>query len=492
MRIIFKLILILCVLLSATTATATATYTVSVPNTNPEMIHVRGAFTLESNLIGMYITRSPQLDDGQAAFVKNLVVRSADGGVIEHKYAGMGDWKLPEGVGAGERVEIEYDIALDHGKYEWGPGIDEVAYKQSDGLFFTGFSLFIFPGMNDRGAVRVRFELPDTWRASTPWTPVSDTNGEFQAANMMALGRNCLFIGAHLEETVSIEGFEFLLAIGGDLKAKKQLFVDAMTPLLPAYVEMFGGMPSASRYLVVINHGNRSDGGAFPGSYSMLIKGDVNQASSVVWGHGIAHELLHFWNGHTIKPESVQDEEWFKEGFTDYLTIVALSRSGLDTREVTFRKLENMARRYIVAKLLMESTDSMRAAGAQKHRNRFLVYGGGALIAFALDVRIRLATENRRGLDDVMKKMYEEFSSGRKYSFADILRVTKAVSGQDQSEFFEKYVDGTEMLDIGPSFREIGLQLTTMMDEFYLSDRDGATRLERARASGIFGANFVN
>ena len=220
----------------------------------------------------------------------------------------------------------------------------------------------------------------------------------------------------------------------------------------------------------------------------MLISGEVNKESSAVWGHGIAHELMHFWNGHTLVPANNSDEEWFKEGFTDYLTLIHLSRSGLDRREITYRKLENLARRYVIAKALMGSTDSMRAAGAQKHQNRFLVYGGGALVGFVLDVRIREASGNKAGLDDMMAAMYDEFgTSSEQYTLEDIVRIASAVSGADQSDFFAQYVDGTEFLDVGPYFDTIGMQLATFVDEFYLSVQDGATAEQSAMAVGILG-----
>ena len=477
----------ICVVASGAAAHAATSYTVTVSEPQPTTVHVAGRFELESDTIGMYVTSSPQLEDGQAALVRNLMVRDAGGETVGYEYEGGGDWRLT-GAAAGQTVAIEYDIALEHGDYGWGPGIDEVAYRQDDGLFFTGFSLFVVPGMASTEGVAVRFELPAGWRASTPWAGGEMGAGTYKAAGMMDLLRNCLFLGTHLEETVSLEGFTFVLALGGELKGKKQLFVEAMAPLLPAYVEMFGGMPLASRYLVVINSWDRSDGGAFLGSYSMLIRGEVSRGSAVVWGHGIAHELAHFWNGHAIAPLSESEEEWFKEGFTDYLTIIQLSRTGLDPWSVTSRKLENMARRYILAKRLMGIEDSMRAAGADKHRKRFLVYGGGALAAFAIDVRIRQATDNARGLDDLMGAMFREFgATGNRYGFEDVVRLASEVSGSSQKEFFDRYVDGTEYLDIGPYFDAIGIRLTTMMDEFYLSDREDAAPAQRAIAASIFG-----
>ena len=68
--------------------------------------------------------------------------------------------------------------------------------------------------------------------------------------------------------------------------------------------------------------------------------------------------------------------EWFKEGFTDYLTVTHLSQTGIDSRNVTFRKLENFVQRYAISRLVLRLEDSMREAGKEKHRKHTLVYGG--------------------------------------------------------------------------------------------------------------------
>ena len=312
--------------------------------------------------------------------------------------------------------------------------------------------------------------------------------GEANVADQMGLIRNCLFLGTHLEQTVQLGDFTFTMAIGGPLKEDAALFVETMEPVLPAAVGIFGGMPAESHYLVVLNSSDRSDGGAFTSSYSMLIRGDVNQASSVIWGHGISHELIHFWNGHTLKPTSYR-EEWFKEGFTDYLTILVRSRSGLEPREQIYRKLENSMRRYLLSKMILGVEESMREAGKEKHRYRMYVYGGGTLVAFALDVRIRQATGNAKGLDDLMATMCEQYAyQGKAYELADIVRVASEVSGEDQSSFFERYVDGMELLDPAPYVEAVGLQLDTFVDEFYVSERVGATAEQRAIGEALFGA----
>ena len=87
-----------------------------------------------------------------------------------------------------------------------------------------------------------------------------------------------------------------------------------------------------------------------------------------------------------------------------------------------------------------------------------------------------------------MSAMYKEFGApDTHYTFEDIVRIASEVSGEDQNDFFMSFVNGTEFLDVGPYFDTIGMQLTTFVDEFYLSVRKDATAEQSAMASGILG-----
>ena len=463
-----------------------ARYEVRVPGPDSDVVEVQATFVLESDVIGMVVHSSAELPNGEADLLEQLEVRDERGQALEVESLGYGDWRVTNGS-QGMAVQLSYRIRLEHDRYSWGPGIDEVAYRNDDGLFFTGGSLFVLPDAALPGGARVHFDLPTGWTEALPWA-IDPSNGDAIVPDGNGLLRNCFFLGTPRVEEVTLGDFAFVLVMTEGLKDKKALFVDAMRPILPEAKNIFGGMPKANRYLVVLSPSERTDGGAFANSYSMLLQGTVNQASSVVWAHGIAHELLHFWNGHTLVPATPTDEEWFKEGFTDYYTILLRSRLGMEPRETTFRKMEGCLRRYVLSKMLLGIEGSLREAGRDKHRNRMFVYGGGTLVAFTLDVRIREATENRHGLDDVMKQLYEQFAlAGRTYEFADIVRVASEVSGTDQSAFLSEFVDGTGFLDAAPYFESAGLQLDSFADEFYVSDAPNAGTEQAAIREAIFG-----
>jgi predicted metalloprotease with PDZ domain len=92
------------------------------------------------------------------------------------------------------------------------------------------------------------------------------------------------------------------------------------------------------------------------------------------------------------------------------------------------------------------------------------------------------------GLDGFMRAQYGEFGSPElRYTFEDIVRVASEVSGEDQSGFLARFVDGTEFLDAGPYFEAIGMQVVTFGDEFYLAFREDADGSQRAMARSILG-----
>jgi len=457
-------LLVLFLLWPLTSNATPASYRLHVPSVDASHVEVEARFALNGDVIGMYVIDAPSLENGSADLVEGLRVERADGTVMAVENLGVGDWKLKEGR-AGDEVVVRYRVALRHGEHVWGPGIDEVAYRTDDGLFFAGRALWIVPFDGLADGATIEFDLPDPWRASTPWPEVDGR----PTASLTTLISNCFFVGTHHEETVRFEDFTFVFALGRDLAESTDLFAATMRPVLPRAKALFGGMPDQSRYLVVINRHGRADGGAYSQSYSLLVEGTVNEASSVVWGHGIVHELLHFWNGHTLKIAGT-DEEWFKEGVTDYLTVLLRSRLGQDRPEVTLRKFENALRRVALSRMMMGNTQGLDTAGAQKQQNRMLVYGGGLLTGLALDLELRRATGDAHGLATLLQRLYVEFArEGRRYTTDDVQRVAGAVAGASMEWFFDKHVRGGVPVDFRPVFTALGLQLDTFADEFYLS-----------------------
>ena len=85
-----------------------------------------------------------------------------------------------------------------------------------------------------------------------------------------------------------------------------------------------------------------------------------------------------------------------------------------------------------------------------------------------LDLLLRGQTHGKASLDDVMRRMYEEFYvkspnatyylRGRGYTNDDFARVVSEVAGTDMSDFFKRYVRGVEVPPYEAAFAQVGLR----------------------------------
>src|SRR5258705_7652877 len=96
-------------------------------------------------------------------------------------------------------------------------------------------------------------------------------------------------------------------------------------------------------------------------------------------------------------------------------------------------------------------------------------YPKGELIGLVLDLMIRGKTNGKASLDDLMRRMYEEFYLKspkasyylrvRGYTTEDFERVASEVSGLDLHEFFKLYVRDVTVLPYEEALGFVGLTL---------------------------------
>jgi len=456
-------------------------------NADATRAHVDASVWIEGRELVLFnVTPTAQLKNGQAEFLENIVASDGGGKPLALADKGEGEYELD----GDRRVTLSYDVRLEHGNYAWPAGAEEVSYRTDEGIMATGYALFLVPGVKMHGPTEVRFALPQGWKAHTPWRAGSAPDS-FIAETRRELANNALFLGTARGERLSVGGIDLTLVMGKRYWPQRASFVELIERQLTSYQAMFGKPPLASRYLVVINQNETGDGGAFSGSFSQFLRGDGDRATRPIWGRVVAHELLHFWNGVSMTP--VDDrQEWFKEGVTDYLTVVTMARNGIVDREYVKQFLENLGRGQMVARLGMGLKPTVEDAARDKHKNWLLVYGGGSVAALAMDVELRKASGGKLGLPDLMKALYAEYGvAGKRYVHDDIVRVARRLSGQDLGPLLERIVRNGGMPDQRATFRDIGLQLEQypMLEAFLL--RDPKASLDaRKRFKDIFGLAF--
>jgi len=191
-----------------------------------------------------------------------------------------------------------------------------------------------------------------------------------------------------------------------------------------------------------------------------------------------SHEYFHSWNVKRMKPaaftpydlsaESYTSLLWVFEGVTSYYDDLALVRSGLITERSYLELLGQTITRVLrgsgrlhqsVAESSFDAWTKFYKQDANAANAVVSYYAKGALIALALDLKLRVETEGRISLDDVMKNCWERWGgSGTGMPEDGFEAVAAEVSGIDLGDFFDATVRGTGELPLEQLLQTYGIE----------------------------------
>ncbi|MFA7273519.1 MAG: PDZ domain-containing protein [Crocinitomicaceae bacterium] len=179
-----------------------------------------------------------------------------------------------------------------------------------------------------------------------------------------------------------------------------------------------------------------------------------------------SHELYHTWNVKAIRPiemfpynfkeENFSELGYICEGVTTYMGDLFLLKSGVfnfEEYKLEFngqlqKHFDNQGRfNYSVAESSFDTWLDGYMPGAPGRK--VSIYTEGCLLAFVTDVRIRRATTNKYGLDELMKRLYFDYALANKgVSEEDYKAELKNLTGEDWSELFQDYFHGTKAYEV--------------------------------------------
>jgi predicted metalloprotease with PDZ domain len=189
----------------------------------------------------------------------------------------------------------------------------------------------------------------------------------------------------------------------------------------------------------------------------------------------IAHEYFHTWNLVALNPRGLLTatasqpthtrELWWSEGVTMYYAETLQRRAGIPEGGKT-RQLElqeeldffhgNAGNSYLSPERgSWFSIDPPESTG--DYRSNY--YTQGRLIAYALDLIISDSTRGRRGIDDVMRLMYDRFAKKRAFTGVDIERAVHDVCQCNVHQFFDDHVRAAKPIDFNPLLAPLGLRV---------------------------------
>ena len=128
----------------------------------------------------------------------------------------------------------------------------------------------------------------------------------------------------------------------------------------------------------------------------------------------------------------------------------------------------------------------MVEAGSHKSTYNPAIYDGGWTASFCLDVLIRDATSNNKGLEDVFISLYNEYQTTKTgYTNESILKACNKMSGLDLSDFFKKYIYGTKMIPIENYLVKAGFKGSTTVYGTHVDINAEANSAQLAIRQGV-------
>jgi len=322
----------------------------------------------------------------------------------------------------------------------------------------------------------VRLKLPTHWKRSA--TSMENTNPhEYLAANFDELVDSPIVAGNIQLYPFEAGGVEHQLVNVGEegLWNGVQAAAD-LKRMVESHQEMWGSVPY-KRYLFlnVLSGG----GGGLEHDNSTLVLSSIwtyrDRSRYQRWLSLCSHEFFHTWNVRRLRPkplvkydyenEVYTDGLWIAEGITSYYQDLALVRCGLISKSDFMSSLNgdisDVQRTW--GRKVQSLRDSSFDTWIKFYRpdensgfTRISYYSKGAVAAFLLDMKIRKLTRNKKSLDDVMRRMFEDFSETG-FTSEDFRKTASDVTGKNLSKWFTRAIDSTQELDFDNSLEYMGI-----------------------------------
>ena len=389
--------------------------------------------------------------------------------------------ELPAGApgAAASEIRVEYASFWDD------PGPFDTQLNAEHAFLNLAEVLCYVPGRRgEETAVRYR-DLPPGWRVAEELRkqePQAPGQTSYQAGNYDALVDAPAEIGRFDEWSFSAAGRPIRVVYHGD-----SVNHDALTRMLSQIVtyetRLMGDAPFAE-YMFLLHVGPSYGGGGMEHANSTAI----SVGSFATLANVSAHEFFHLWNVKRIRPQSLEPVDytremwtralWFAEGVTSTYAAYTLVRTALwsDAQFLADLGAQITELQSRPARNWQSAEESSLDTWFDKYplydRPDFSIsyYNKGQLLGVALDIVIRDATDNRASLDDVLRRMNQQYAQrGRFYADGagieeaaqEVVRETNPRAAGDLPGFFKRYVSGTEELPFADLLSRAGFTLKT-------------------------------
>ncbi|MCG7966516.1 MAG: PDZ domain-containing protein [Candidatus Thiodiazotropha taylori] len=389
---------------------------------------------------------------------------------------------------------VKQSITINYQIYAWELTVRSAHFDNTH-AYFNGPALFLAVRGQELMPCRLeivapKFKLQNEWRVAFSMKPEQIDKqgfGTYQADDYETLIDCPGEIGDYSESQFEVAGCNHRFVVSGVKRFDHEKLGSHLSRICEKQVELFGELP-VQDYLFLLRVVNDGYGGLeHKNSTSLIFPRDdlpAKRDTKITSGYRrllalCSHEYFHLWNVKRITPEvfleqSTQQEVytrqlWVFEGITSYYDELMLVRSGVISKQDYFEMLAETVTRVMrgsgrFKQTLEESSFDVWTKFYKQDENApnaiVSYYAKGTLFALLLDLTIRLQSNGRFSLDQVMREMWLRYGKqGKGVPENGIEKVVADVTSLDLQSLFDLGLRSTAELPLTDCLSEFGVAM---------------------------------
>jgi predicted metalloprotease with PDZ domain len=403
-----------------------------------------------------------------AQYVSRFEAAGGDGARLGHRLVTTSLWRVT--ARPGQRVRVRYHYFAD--------STSPFGCAATGRHVFLNFAqILVYPVGRRREPMTVQFrEKPAEWKIALE---LPERGGAFQARNYDELADAPAELSAFAEASFRLGGKRLRIVVdAAPQDYDLQRIENAAQKIAATAVDIMHDAPFPG--YTFIYHLRPGGGGGMEHTNSTAIDSRA-PCKECTLASVTAHEFFHLWNVKRIRPQSLEPIDytrenitpslWFSEGVTSTYGSYILLQAGLEDSAAFLRRLAGQITRYerVPAHMAQSAEESSISAWLERYpyysqpSRSVSYYLKGELAGYLLDLAIRYYSENRRSLDDLMRRLNTDYAQQGKF-FEDteaLERLASKLAGHDVKAFFDAVIRGTEPIPWDRYFRYAGYRLTS-------------------------------
>lgn len=471
-------------------------YEVFCDSPNQYYIHFKAKFPVKNSVTNLKISawRPGRYELGN--FAKNVrcfKIYNSEGELIQFQKTDKNSWKIQSENTNEVIVEYEYFAA------ELNAGS---TFLDNTQLYVNPVNCFLYSDDLKQESYQLKLNIPDEWRIACSM-PIE--NKILVAENFEELADSPFICSANLSrESYEVEGIKFHVWFNNQKQIDWNRLKTDFIKFTSKQFEDFTHFPTSEFHFLIQSLPYSAYHGVEHLKSTVITLGPSYDIFGALYNDllGVSsHELYHVWNVKSIRPVDMFPYDFEKEnysrlgyvyeGVTTYLGDLYLLKSGVFNLETYLKEFNKQLQKhfdnpgrlnYSVTESSFDTWLDGYAAGAPGRK--VSIYTEGCLLAFIADIKIRKATKNKFGIEEVMKRLYFEIAiKGKGYTEDDYRGILEQVSGESFESYFSDFVHGTHSYEnlVNESLDYLGLQLIQNPSSSFSESKLGIKTLSRGK-----------